>query len=203
MKKIKLALVTLLAILSFGVVTAKAEPIAVDVVPTDEVAETKTEKYTDWIDAYFSPEKVAMYVSWIAYIGTIVGLVANIKRLRQTNNLTLKNVSDEFRGLLSKTVGEEVAKRFDDIVPNVVKVQEQTNGILTIFSKVLALSQENTPESRVAILNLISELGVVNSNLIDTSKQAIADSIAFAEESKKEIEKKIEKIEQAYDGTSI
>ena len=203
MKKIKLALVTLLAILSFGVVTAKAEPIAVDVVPTDEVAETKTEKYTDWIDAYFSPEKVAMYVSWLAYIGTIVGLVANIKRLRQTNNLTLKNVSDEFRGLLSKTVGEEVAKRFDDIVPNVVKVQEQTNGILTIFSKVLALSQENTPESRVAILNLISELGVVNSNLIDTSKQAIADSIAFAEESKKEIEKKIEKIEQAYDGTSI
>lgn len=174
----------------------------VSVEETNKVEETVNE-VKEWVANFFAPDKVAMYLSWVAYIGTIVGLVANIKKLKQTNNLTLKNVSDEIKDALSKTVGEKVAKEFSDILPPILKTQEKTNEIMTIFAKILALSQENTPESRVAILNLIEQLGTVSSEIVDSAKTAIQESVELAEEAKKQVEEKLDEIIDSYDGTSI
>ena len=167
----------------------------------EEVEEV--DKINEIIDKWFSPDKIAMYLSWIAYIGTILGLVANIKKLHQTNNLTLKNVSDDFKKVLKATVGDEVSKRFDNIAPKIMETQEKTNQIMSIFAKILALSQENTPESRVAILNLIEELGTVGKDITDNAKVIIEETVKAQEEAKEELDNKIDEIVDSYDGTSI
>lgn len=166
-------------------------------------AEEVVDEAKEWVEKFFSADKVAMYISWIAYIGTIVGLAANIKKLHQSNNLTLKNVSDELKAALEKTIGDKVAEKFDAILPKMQATQEKTNDIMSIFSKILALSQENTPESKVAILNLIEELGTVSKETVDNAKDVVIAAKETAEEAKKAIDDKMDEIIEAYDGTSI
>lgn len=178
--------------------TETSEPAVVEEQEPEKVDEVK-----EWFDQWFSPAQVAMYMSWLAYIGTMIGLVANIKRLKQTNNLTLKSVSDEVQAKLKIVISEEVAEQFGKIAPKLIAGQEKSNEIMTIFAKILALSQENTPESRVAILNLIEQLGCVGKELVDTAKQVIEDGQKLAEESKKALDNKIDEIVDSYDGTSI
>lgn len=174
------------------------EPNVVEEQPVEEKDEVK-----EWFNEFFSPEKVAMYISWITYIGTIIGLVGNIKKLKQSNNLTLKNVSEEVKNVLKETISEEVSKKFDDMLPSILKTQEKTNQIMSIFAKILALSQENTPESKVAILNLIEELGTVSKEVIDNAKDVIDAGVKLAEQAKEELDQKIDEIVDSYDGTSI
>lgn len=164
---------------------------------------TAVDEVREWVDRFLSPDKVAMYMSWVAYIGTIIGLVASIRRLKQNNNLTLKNVSDEVQGKLELIVSKQVADQFGKIAPRIIEGQEQANEIMAIFAKILALSQENTPESRVAILDLIEKLGTVSRDITETAKEAIEEGKVFAEEAKKELDRKVDEIVDSYDGTSI
>lgn len=220
MKKLKVFCLTMLG---FGMIatgatactTKSAEPVYAEGEQTQEVV--YIEKEQDWVEKWFSADKIAMYMSWLAYIGTIIGLAASIKRLKQSNNLTLKNVSDEVQNVLSKTIGDEVAKQFEEFMKPLLKGQEEGNKIMSIFAKILALSQENTPESRVAILNLIEELGAIDISIIETAKKAVELEIKVQEAHKKEIEDKLDKIikdepkeekkeepeVKVYDGTSI
>lgn len=174
------------------------EPDVVEEQPVEEKDEVK-----EWLNEFFSPDKIAMYISWITYIGTIIGLVGNIKKLKQSNNLTLKNVSDEVKTVLQETISEEVSKKFDDMLPSILQTQEKTNQIMSIFAKILALSQENTPESKVAILNLIEELGTVSKEVVDNAKEVIDAGVKLAEQAKEELDQKIDEIVDSYDGTSI
>jgi hypothetical protein len=156
-----------------------------------------------WFDEFFSAEKVAMYLSWLAYIGTIFGLVANIKKLKQSNNLTLKNVSDDVISKIDSSVAKEVAERFEKYLPSILASQEKTNEIMSIFAKILALSQENTPESRIAILDLVGQLGIVSKEIVDNSKGIVEDTLKAIEEHKQEVGNKLDEVIQEYDGTSI
>ena len=81
--------------------------------------------------------------------------------------------------------------------------QEKTNEVLAIFSKIIALGQENTPESRVAILNLIEELGTVGKETLQATEEAIHEEVKAVEEHKAEVEAKLDEIIEEYDGTSI
>lgn len=183
-----------------GEETETEQPVETE---TTETEPTKIDEVKEWFDKFFSPDKVAMYVSWLAYIATFIGLAVKLKQLKATNNLTLKNVSDEVKVVLKQTTSDEVAKKFDEMLPSVLATQEKTNAIMTIFAKILALSQENTPESRVAILNLIEELGAVSKEVIDNSKEVIEAGVKLAEQAKEDLDKKIDEIVDSYDGTSI
>lgn len=173
----------------------------------DEEIENVEEEQVDEVDAWFkkvfSAEKVAMYLSWLAYIGTIFGLVANIKKLKASNNLTLKNVSDGVISKIDSSVAKEVAERFEKYLPSILASQEKTNEIMSIFAKILALSQENTPESRIAILDLVGQLGIVSKEIVDNSKGIVEDTLKAIEEHKQEVDNKLDEVIQEYDGTSI
>jgi hypothetical protein len=173
----------------------------------EEVAETQKEETKneskDWVKEVFSPSNIAMYFTWLAYIVTILGLAANIKKLRQSNNLTLKNVSTDVKKVLNADIKASVTEMFDKYLPTLVAAQEKTNKIMSIFAKILALSQENTPESRIAILDLIKELGVVEQELVTTAKQIVEDGQKAIEEHKESMNKQLDEIIEKYDGTSI
>ena len=195
MKKVIFMLVALISMLclTFGVVCAADE--------TEEqpVEENPVEEVENILKEYFSAEKVAMYMSWLAYIGTIIGLVVNINKLKKQGQFNLKDATK----LLNDKVAEEVAANTEKFMPNLIKTQEATNNILKSFSKILALSQENTPESRVAILNIIEQLGTTGKEVIDGAKAAIEQETQLIQEHKEEVENKLNEIIEQYDGTSI
>lgn len=156
-----------------------------------------------FVKQYLTADKVAMYMSWVAYIGTIIGLVANINKLKKANNLTLKGVSDEVKKELRDNVGKEVKEQAERFLPSILATQEKTNEILKAFSKMMALSQQNTPESRVAILELIESLGTLGKEVTDNAKAAIDEEVKAIEEHKEKIEDRLDEIIDSYDGTSI
>ena len=182
---------------------AKADDISEEPAISEPAPIEEANPLDEFVKEYFSADKVAMYMSWIAYVGTIVGLVANVTKLKKANTLTLKNVSDEVQSKLKEVVGAEVGTQIQEFLPAIVATQRKTNDALTIFSKILALSQENSPEARVAILDLIAELGNVGKEIVDSAKEAIEKEVAEIEEKKEEIERRLDEIIDTYDGTSI
>lgn len=178
------------------------EESAAETEQTEEIA-VVDEKKNDWVEQWFGPDKIAMYFSWLAYIGTIIGIAVNLAKVRKMNHLTLKNVSDELKEVLNQNITNSVNVGLNNYLPQIAEGQEKANRIMEIFAKVLALSQEDTPESKVAILNLIQELGTVGQELIDNSKEIIEASQKAVEQHKEEVEEKLDEIIEKYDGTSI
>lgn len=173
---------------------------------SSETAAATPATETGWdafVKQYLTADKVAMYMSWVAYIGTIIGLVANINKLKKANNLTLKSVSDEVKKELRDNIGKEVKEQTERFLPSILATQEKTNEILKAFSKMMALSQQNTPESRVAILELIESLGTLGKEVTESAKTAIDEEVKAIEEHKEKIEDRLDEIIDSYDGTSI
>lgn len=204
MRKLKIftilgIIASLVLILSFSI-KVNAE----DEVPVEENTELVTNtNEDDWVDKWLGPDKVATYFSYLLYIGTIIGLVANVKKLKQSNNLTLNNVSDNVKGVLVENIKTSVNNTMDKYLPMIVASQEKSNEIMTVFAKILTLSQENTPESKVAILDLIEQLGTVNNELIEMTKQFVLDTQKAIEEKAEKVEKQVDEIIEKYDGTSV
>ena len=168
-----------------------------------EVEEKTDNAVEEFLNKYFSADKVAMYMSWLAYISTILGLVVYVKKLRNEKQLTLKNVTEMISTVIKEVSAEEITKEVEKFLPDILKTQTNTNDILKSFSKVLALSQENTPESRVAILHLIEEMGTIGKEITENAKVVIKEEVKLIEEHKEEVEKKLDEIINNYDGTSI
>lgn len=210
MKKIAIALGCLVG-LGAPIIAATGTPATMVLAEGEETSQTaepapEPEQKQGWdlfVEKYLTADKVAMYMSWAAYVGTIVGLAVALKRLFGKNQVTLKDVKSEVTQKIEEVVGNEVKLQTERFLPSVIEAQEKTNEILKGFSKILALSQENSPESRVAILQVIEQLGTTGKELTEAAKDVIHQEVALAEEHKAEIEGKLDEIIEEYDGTSI
>ena len=173
---------------------------------TPTTDETKNE-IKEWLSKFFEPQQVAMIMTWITYIGTIIGLIYKFYQMAKEKNLTAKNVKDEIMKELGDKVDESVANQLTTTVLATNKMIKNQNEVLALLTKVMALSQENTPESRVAILELISQLGVVKDEEIEEMKETInkevEDKKAVEEETNKSVDTIIENHKVEDNGTSI
>lgn len=210
----------LLLIASLGLTPVQKADEVVDETPTEEVVEPTEEQpveedkfdWKKWLEQWFSPEQVAMIMSWVAYAGTIIGLIVKLIQLAKSKNTTAEDVKRVVLEEIKKSVNEEVAESVKPYLDNVVLIQNKTNEIMQIFSKILALSQNNDAQSRVAILELIASLGIVDQKVLDNVKETIETTEQAKVEAKNEAlnqidtiieETKVENEEQSDDGTKI
>lgn len=125
----------------------------------------------------------------------------------QKKNLTAENVKNLIMKELGDKVDESVRKQLESAITSLTKTAERQNEVLSLLAKVSALSQENTPESRVAILDLISRLGVVDKEDLDNAKASIENEVAekkaLEEETNNTVDKIIEEHKEEDNGTSI
>lgn len=210
----------LLLIASLGLTPVQKADEVVDETPTEEVVEPTEEQpveedkfdWNKWLEQWFSPEQVAMIMSWVAYAGTIIGLIVKLRQLAKSKNTTAEDVKRVVLEEIKKSVNEEVAESVKPYLDNIVLIQNKTNEIMQIFSKILALSQNNDAQSRVAILELIASLGIVDQKVLDNVKETIETTEQAKVEAKNEAlnqidtiieETKVENEEQSDDGTKI
>lgn len=174
--------------------------------PTQEKQEETEFDIKEWLAQWLTPQQVAMVMTWVAYAGTIIGLIVKLAQLAKMKSLSNENVKD----LIMKELGDKVDKSVqDNLATSIVAINktiQRQNEVLALLAKVSALSQENTPESRVAILELISRLGVVDKGDIEKAKETIKEEVKTKREIEKATNESVDKVIEKFDkddGTSI
>lgn len=182
-----------------------SEPIVSE---TSEPTTSETSKenfdFGTWLKDTFSPPVVAAIVSAITAVGALLKMASVLKNLAKEKGKS----AEEILEIVLKAIKSETKEEF---LANVKPLADEIYGFkgqLAEMMKVFALMQENSPEARIAILEILSRLGNEQvATLSDEAKVAIAEEIASIEAKKKETVEKVEKATKeavaAYDGTSI
>jgi len=157
----------------------------------------KEEDKSFWelVKDYFSAETITVISSIIALVIGLLKAIGTIKKLKIDKELTLENVRDE----LKKQLGDETQEQINKALVEITKpIAEQVNSIiptLGTFGKVLALSQENTPTSRLAILELLTNTNQVEVQVVEQAKESVEKQVEEEELKKEEQIELLEKIE--------
>lgn len=139
-----------------------------------------------WLSQYLSPEVIASVISVITAITCVLKLAGALKSLAKEKTLTTQDVCNEVQKTLETTNKEIVEKEINEMIQPLEKEIKQITPTLNAFAKVLALSQENTPESRLAILELLQEIGSVGNEVIEEAKDTIEKEIEENNKSQEE-----------------
>ena len=189
--------------------TDKKEDTSGEEEKKDTTEETKKEEFDwkAWLEQWFTPQQVAMIMTWITYAATIIGMIYKFYQMAKEKNLTAENVKTLIMKELGDKVDESVRNQLESAVNSLTKTAQNQNEVLQLLTKVMALSQENTPESRVAILDLISRLGVVDKEDLDNVKASIENEVAEKkaqeEKTNETVDNIIETHKEEDNGTSI
>ena len=163
--------------------------------------------WVEWAKGWFSPQTLTTLASVLTCLGVVVKCVGEIRRLAKDKQLTIEKIQDLVLTQIKKDLPEDVAVEFNKYLPTLTEYAAKSNEILNTFAKILALSQENTAESRLAILELIEKMGVVSQDLVTKAKEEVqAQKDAEekkAEEQKEAVKEVISATEPKDDGTSI
>lgn len=208
--------ILLISALTFSPMTNEETPIEPPTQETTPEAETPTTNESDevkeeikaWLEKFLEPQTVAMIMTWITYAATIIGLIYKVSQLAKSKSLSNENVKNLIMSELGDKVDESVKNQLATAIVSLQKTAERQNEVLSLLAKVCALSQENTPESRVAILDLISRLGVVDKEDIDSAKSTIQNEVAEKKALEEKTNETVDRIieehkEEADNGTSI
>ena len=144
----------------------------------------KEEKnFITWLHKNVSAQTITTCTAIISMLIACLNLLTRLKKMSKEKATSIQDVCDRVTELLDEKTTEDNKKL---ILPLVNKVN-QHNNVLDKFAKILALSQENSVESRIAILNLIQELGNVDEKVILQTKDNIEEEQKKIEEKKEEV----------------
>lgn len=151
--------------------------------------------FWDLVKDYFSAETITVISSIVALVIGLLKAISVIKKLKVDKELTLENVKEALSKELSEKTQEQLGQAMVDLTK---PITEQLNSILPTldtFGKVLALSQENTPTSRLAILELLTNTKQVEVQVIEQAKESVEKQVEEEELKKEETLELLEKIE--------
>lgn len=151
----------------------------------EEVA-TETFDFWAWLSNYLSAETIAQIISVVTMLASIIALVRGLVKTNKQKAMTTQEVCNQVMAAL-KTTNEETTKEMINKLITPLQTQiEQITPVLNAFAKVLALSQENTPESKLAILELLQSMGTVSNEVIEEAKEVIEEQTATDNAKKEE-----------------
>lgn len=209
------------------IVPASTEPtseptLATDNVPTSEPTTAPSETTTptptpdkeatfdweEWAKEWLSPQVLTTVTAVLTALVAVLKMVASLKSMAKNKQLTIDGVNEIVVSNLKECVSKEVADKIDAYMPEIIAYEKKSSDIMIAFSKILALAQENTPEARKAILEVIQELGIINNTAVESAKKTIErqEEAKKAEEAKKndELNKIVEETSKPTDnGTTI
>lgn len=176
----------------------------------------------DW-ENLFTFKNAMTVVSWLLNGSLVIAIV----RYAVKNKKLEKKFEESINGVIERTVVPEIKAKVTESVSAIIEpifkqtVQDnaETRRAMAIFAKCMALSQDNSPEAKKAVLDELMTLTLSDKSTIDEVKayidqrfeeqkkareaalEAVADIKKTAEEENAAEEIEVE--ETAYDGTSI
>lgn len=180
--------------------------------PTPDTPDTPDNEATfdwaEWAKEWLSPQVLTTVTAVLTALVAVLKMVASLKSMAKNKQLTIDGVNEIVVSNLKECVSKEVADKIDAYMPEIIAYEKKSSDIMIAFSKILALAQENTPEARKAILEVIQELGIINNTAVESAKKTIEkqEEAKKAEEAKKtdELNKIVEETSKPTDnGTTI
>lgn len=176
--------------------------------PTPTPDKEATFDWEEWAKEWLSPQVLTTVTAVLTALVAVLKMVASLKSMAKNKQLTIDGVNEIVVSNLKECVSKEVADKIDAYMPEIIAYEKKSSDIMIAFSKILALAQENTPEARKAILEVIQELGIINNTAVESAKETIErqEEAKKAEEAKKtdDLNKIVEETSKPTDnGTTI
>lgn len=180
----------------------------------------------DWTNL-FTVENIIHLIKWVLDCGVLVAIVRYFIRDKRLADKLEKSLKAEMDKILPESTKQTVLATVESVLaPTFAQLKAdniELSRAMGIFAKCLALMQQDTPESRIAILDMLSNLNISDEKTLAEIKayieklfadhantyNEIMDKLnAISEENKeiaevKEEETEAEKVEEEPDGTSI
>lgn len=146
----------------------------------------------EYLQQIFTPETVTVILTIIASAISVIRMAISLKQSAQTH---VKSVDEIASSVVSaaqvaanKIVVEEIKPFLEEL--SVVK------GSLQTFSKVFLLMQEDSPNAKLAIMQLIEDLGQVDVKEIEQVRDSIVETMKVEEVKEEEKKEKLTKISE-------
>lgn len=156
-------------------------------------------KNKDWA-ALFSVENILTIVMWVLEGGILIALVryyVKDKRLeKKLENKVETTINEIIPETTKNTVVDTVKTVVTPIFTELGSEMATITKAMSTFAECLALSQENTPESRLAIIQNLKNLNLGDATTIEGTKKYIEDLVSRSEKAYKETLEAIEKISE-------
>lgn len=179
-------------------VLAEEPPISETSVESPETSEITVEsditveELPEWVTVVFSPALIATALSVLGMLTAVVKLLSDLKKLKREKTLSNQKLLDAILGAIIPLIDERFKVHLTEYRKENVTNNEQFTKDIGLLMKVFALSQENTPESRIAILQLLS--GSIDEKVINKAKEVIETQEQEKVDKKEELNKVVDEI---------
>lgn len=153
-----------------------------------------------WLQMYLPATAVTAIMLAITLAVVAFRVIAFAKKLKKSKDANADEIAEKVLAIIKDNFKDMA----DDTIKDLSEKVTEIKPVLDTFAKILALSQEDSPEARVAILNLISALGVSDeaTKQAEDSKKELETKAEEEKKSKEETVKELTEI-ASYDGTQL
>jgi hypothetical protein len=149
----------------------------------------------DWTNL-FTLENLIALIKWVLDCGVLIALIRYYIRDKRLASKVEKGVKESVEKVIPESTKKAVVATVEEVVgPMFSQIKADNVEIMramSIFSKAMALMQEGTPESRIAILDMLSNLNISDEKTLAEVKAYIdklfAEHIATVNEVVKALE---------------
>lgn len=117
----------------------------------------------DWSNL-FTVENLIALIKWVLDCGVLIALIRYYIRDKRLAAKVEKGVKESVEKIIPEVTKQTVIATVKDVVEPMFAQLKADNIDMTkamsVFAKAMALGQENTPESRIAIIELLSQLNL-------------------------------------------
>lgn len=134
----------------------------------------------DWTNL-FTVENVLVLVKWVLDGGVLIAIISYYVKDKRLERKLENTVKGTMARIIPETTKETVLAAFNTLIEPTISALKADNidikRALAVFSKCFALGQENTPESRRAILDELSGLKIGDLESINEIKKQLEESL--------------------------
>ena len=139
--------------------------------------------FGDWFANTFKVETILAFLSSIASALMTIITTKILKAFDKTKDINTAQINSTIESAISTKLNEEAPKL---VQPYVDRINELTTNIGAII-KGLALLQDGTPQSKLAMYDLIEKTGIVDKSTIEICKNDIKEEIKKQKDTKHQV----------------
>lgn len=148
--------------------------------PVQELASSILDGNFTWA-MLFNPSTIIALISLIATGGVGVALLKVYGKYKKEKTITRDSIVSTLEKIIPGTCEKVISGLVENVISPLIAKVGNVEDAITIFSRCLALVQENTPESRLAILDELSKIKISDVSLVEQVENKIKEALALAD----------------------
>ncbi len=153
----------------------------------------------------FTVQNLMTIGSWVVIVIGILVIYALNRRYKKRGSTTLDEVKKSLNSEIENVCGKEMAASLSNLMDGTIKTTfeainsklETVNGNSIVLMRCLLAMQENTPESRLAVTKLLTELDTSADSQAEEVRKLIEEEITKRDAEKEERAKALEEAKKA------